>query len=48
LRAVYDEMASQPVPDRFIELLDALERKSRKVPESVDGVTAATTKAGGV
>jgi len=48
LRAVYDEMASQPVPDRFIELLDALERKSRKVPESVDGGIAATTKAGGV
>jgi hypothetical protein len=29
LRAVYDEMASQPVPDRFIQLLDALERKQR-------------------
>lgn len=27
LRAVYDEMASQPVPDRFIALLDALERQ---------------------
>ena len=34
LRAVYDEMASQPVPDRFIELLDALERKSQRKPES--------------
>ena len=27
LRAVYDEMASQPVPDRFVALLDALERQ---------------------
>ena len=26
LRAVYDELASQPVPDRFLKLLDALER----------------------
>ncbi len=27
LRAVYDEVAQQPVPDRFLKLLDELERK---------------------
>jgi len=27
LRAVYDEVAQQPVPDRFLQLLDELERK---------------------
>jgi hypothetical protein len=27
LRAVYDEIAQQPVPDRFLQLLDELERK---------------------
>jgi hypothetical protein len=27
LRAVYDDLAGQPVPDRFIELLNALEQK---------------------
>jgi Anti-sigma factor NepR len=28
LRALYDEVASQPVPDRFMELLDRLDMKS--------------------
>lgn len=28
LRALYDEVASQPVPDRFMELLNRLEVKS--------------------
>jgi hypothetical protein len=27
LRAVYDEIAHQPVPDRFMKLLEELERK---------------------
>jgi len=27
LRAVYDEVASEPVPDRFVRLLEELERK---------------------
>lgn len=27
LRAVYDEVARQPVPDRFLRLLEDLERK---------------------
>ena len=26
LRAMFDEVASEPVPDRFVELLDRLER----------------------
>ena len=26
LRAVYDDLLSQPVPDRFLELLDQLDR----------------------
>jgi hypothetical protein len=28
LRALYDEVASQPVPDRFMELLNRLDAKS--------------------
>jgi hypothetical protein len=28
LRALYDEVANQPVPDRFMELLDRLDSKS--------------------
>jgi hypothetical protein len=27
LRAVYDEVAQQPVPERFLKLLEELERK---------------------
>ncbi len=27
LRAVYDEIVQEPVPDRFLQLLDELERK---------------------
>lgn len=26
LRSMYDEVASEPVPDRFVDLLDRLER----------------------
>jgi hypothetical protein len=48
LRAVYDEMASQPVPDRFIQLLDALERRQRPAAslESATTPDAAKVKAG--
>ncbi|HTZ70491.1 MAG TPA: NepR family anti-sigma factor [Acetobacteraceae bacterium] len=28
LRALYDEVASQPVPDRFVKLIEELERRS--------------------
>jgi len=28
LRSLYDEVAQQPVPDRFVELLNQLEAKS--------------------
>ncbi len=28
LRALYDEVANQPVPDRFMELLNRLDEKS--------------------
>lgn len=28
LRAIYDEVAAQPVPDRFMKLLQQLEQKS--------------------
>jgi hypothetical protein len=43
LRAVYDEMASQPVPDRFIQLLDALERRQR--PAAAGGADGAPAHA---
>jgi hypothetical protein len=29
LRALYDEVANQPVPGRFLELLDRLDEKSK-------------------
>jgi hypothetical protein len=29
LRALYDEVANQPVPDRFMDLLNRLDEKSR-------------------
>jgi hypothetical protein len=32
LRAVYDDLASQPIPDRFLELLDRLERQQPQRP----------------
>ena len=32
LKAVYAEIANQPVPDRFAQLLDELERKQRAAP----------------
>jgi hypothetical protein len=30
LRALYDEVASQPVPDRFLKLLEQLEQREAK------------------
>ena len=30
LRAVYDEVLKEPVPDRFVKLLEELERKAAK------------------
>jgi len=30
LRDYYDDVAKQPVPDRFVELLDQLEAKTKK------------------
>jgi hypothetical protein len=32
LRAVYDEVAQQPIPDRFLKLLEELERKQASKP----------------
>ena len=32
LRAYYDEIARQPVPDRFVELLKQLDSKDRSEP----------------
>lgn len=29
LRAIYEELLSQPVPDRFAELLEKLDRKAK-------------------
>jgi hypothetical protein len=30
LRAMYDEVLQQPIPDRFLELLNALDEKADK------------------
>ncbi len=46
LRAVYDEMASQPVPDRFLQLLDALEKQGSRPGGSSMSETVGVTKAG--
>ena len=46
LRAVFDDMARQPVPDRFIELLDALERKTSDAPAGASATAPGTTVAG--
>jgi hypothetical protein len=32
LRAVYDNIINEPVPDRFVKLLEELERKHRGQP----------------
>ncbi|KMO32598.1 hypothetical protein VQ02_23045 [Methylobacterium variabile] len=32
LRAMYDELMQQPIPDRFVDLLAELERSSGKPP----------------
>ena len=34
LLEVYDEVLSQPVPDRFLQLLDALDEKMKSQPDS--------------
>lgn len=31
LRAMYDEVLQQPIPDRFLELLEALDKKADKL-----------------
>jgi len=31
LRAVYDDLLSQPVPDRFKELMDKLDKKTGEI-----------------
>jgi hypothetical protein len=33
LRAMYDDLMQQPVPDRFAELLGKLERRDEKSPK---------------
>jgi hypothetical protein len=33
LRAMYDEMMQQPIPDRFLDLLASLERSDGKTPD---------------
>lgn len=44
LRAVYDDLLSQPVPDRFLELLDQLDKgpeaKAAPQPEDPKGTPA--------
>jgi hypothetical protein len=32
LRAMYDELVSQPVPDRFVELIGSLDKPGRSSP----------------
>lgn len=39
LRAVYDDLLSQPVPDRFLELLEQLDQKTPRKP-GTDPATA--------
>lgn len=36
LRAVYDDLLSQPVPDRFLELLDQLDKGKTEVQDAGD------------
>jgi hypothetical protein len=36
LRAIYDEVAAQPVPDRFLKLLQQLEQKTAKPASEED------------
>ncbi|MEH3144639.1 MAG: NepR family anti-sigma factor [Methylobacterium frigidaeris] len=36
LRAMYDELMQQPIPDRFIDLLANLDRPGRDAPSKVD------------
>jgi hypothetical protein len=32
LRAVYDKVVNEPVPDRFLRLLETLEREQARTP----------------
>ena len=43
LRAVFDDLAKQPVPDRFLKLLDALENKPTESPAGDAAPTLVTT-----
>ncbi len=36
LRAMYDELMQQPVPDRFRDLLEQLEKSNRSKPNEAD------------
>jgi hypothetical protein len=46
LRAVFDDMARQPVPDKFAELLDALERKTAGAGAEAAAPAAGSTVTG--
>jgi len=37
LRAIYDGVVAQPVPDRFLELLNELEQRSGRIGGDVSG-----------
>jgi hypothetical protein len=47
LRAVYDDLASQPIPDRFRELLDRLESQEPKRASANAAATPANVRPGG-
>lgn len=40
LRAMYDDLMQQPVPDRFKDLLSQLEHKGSPPPKTEDGETS--------
>ena len=42
LRAVYDDLLSQPVPDRFLELLEQLDQSKPQAAGRPDAPTAST------
>ena len=37
IRAVYDGVAREPVPDRFLDLLDALSKSEKRAATEADG-----------
>jgi hypothetical protein len=47
LRAVYDDLANQPVPDRFVQLLNALESKQARISPEATSASAAAEACGG-